>query len=106
MGDPELVYDEEREVFRFRDGRFDFSLGSTLTGGCLGSVRSTRCGKWHRTGALRGSGLPYDLAPRPKINRVHGVAPVALVVAGGGADPYLAEAPVEDVGPMATTIHP
>jgi len=25
MGDPELVYDEERDPFRFRDGRFAFS---------------------------------------------------------------------------------
>ena len=25
MGDPELVYDEERELFRFRDEQFAFS---------------------------------------------------------------------------------
>jgi hypothetical protein len=25
MGDPQLVYDEQRELFRFRDGKFAFS---------------------------------------------------------------------------------
>jgi hypothetical protein len=25
MGDPALVYDEEKDLFRFRDGRFAFS---------------------------------------------------------------------------------
>jgi hypothetical protein len=26
VGDPEFVYDEEQELFRFRDGRFAYSL--------------------------------------------------------------------------------
>jgi hypothetical protein len=32
MGDPQLLYDEEQELFRFRDGRIAFSRGR-LTGG-------------------------------------------------------------------------
>ncbi len=36
-GDPAYVYDEEKELFRFRDGRFAFS-GSGPTGGCYASA--------------------------------------------------------------------
>src|SRR3712207_2177359 len=48
----------------------------------------------------------YDLASRPEIHRVHRVALVALVGTRGGANPYLAEALLEDVGSVATALHP
>jgi hypothetical protein len=37
FGDPALIYDEEKDFFRFaEDGVFAFSLGSTPTGGSSG----------------------------------------------------------------------
>src|SRR3712207_2319239 len=53
-----------------------------------------------------GSGPSCDLTPPPEIDRIHGVAPVTLVVAGGGAYADLAKAPVEDVGSVAAAVHP
>jgi len=35
-GDPAFVYEEEKDPFRWTDGRFAFSLESTPTGSSLG----------------------------------------------------------------------
>jgi hypothetical protein len=46
------------------------------------------------------------LAPPPEDDRVHGVAPFALVGALVGAHADRAEAPVKDLGAVVATVHP
>jgi hypothetical protein len=54
--DPALVYGEEKNLFRFRDGRFAFSV-STLTGRCLergaGRRDCERCARRYRLKTAR-----------------------------------------------------